>query len=118
MTHTFTLTPLRAHFSKTPNPAGANRLIDLPGDIFLDTDDEIHVIAGALWTLSVKYDTLEEKDKPKDVDGLRKVSDVGRSAHSILESYSVRGQVAVRLRSGCGQVAGCRLRVPTKDRPR
>jgi hypothetical protein len=97
MAHTFTLTPLRTHFSKTPNPAGANRLIDLPGDTFLDTDDEIHVIAGALWTLSVKYDKVDEKDRPKDVDGLRKVSGGGRS-NSPYWSYSGRRQLGIQSR--------------------
>lgn len=111
MAHTFALTPLRAHFSKTPNPAGADRLIDLPGDIFLDTDDEIHVIAGALWTLSVKYDKLEEKDRPKDVDGLRKVSVVGRSARSVLGSP----RVVLGSYSSRGPVAVCGSRVPGTD---
>jgi hypothetical protein len=69
---------VRAHFNKTPNPPDANRLIDLPGDTFLDTEDEINVIAGALWVLSVKYDKMEEKDRPKDVEGLRRVGGSGK----------------------------------------
>ena len=55
-------------------PPGANALIDLPGDVFIDTEEEINVIAACLWTMSVRYDRLDEKDMPKNRDELRKVS--------------------------------------------
>jgi hypothetical protein len=70
--HTFTLPPLRQHFTKTPNPAASNKLIDLPGTEFLATEEEITVIAAALWVMGVEYDRMEDKDRPKDVEGVRK----------------------------------------------
>jgi hypothetical protein len=72
--HTFADPILRAHFIKTPVPAGAIKLIDVPEDVFLDTEQEINVIAGSLWVMSVRYDELKEEKKPKDRDELRKVS--------------------------------------------
>ncbi|RSH87362.1 hypothetical protein EHS25_003271 [Saitozyma podzolica] len=70
--------------------SGGSQPPDRPSrDTFLDTDDEIHVIAGALWTLSVKYDKVDEKDRPKDVDGLRKwitkhrIEAVGKLANKV-----------------------------------
>jgi hypothetical protein len=73
--HDFKLSPLRAHFQKSPNPPGANKLIDLPLNDFLDTEDEFNVVAAALWTLCVRYDKLEEGDKPKTRTKLREVCD-------------------------------------------
>jgi hypothetical protein len=73
--HEFKLSPLRAHFQKSPNPPGANKLIDLPLNDFLDTEDEFNVVAAALWTLCVRYDKLEEGDKPKTRTKLREVRD-------------------------------------------
>lgn len=75
MRHEFDLAPLRNHFSKTPNPAQANKLIDQPGDVFSDTEDELSVIAASLWDLSVRYDKLAEAERAKDQTALRKVSD-------------------------------------------
>lgn len=70
--HNFTLVPLRNHFTKTPNPIASNRLIDLPSTDFLDTEEEITIIAAALYVLSVEYDKLDEKDRPTDAEGVRK----------------------------------------------
>jgi hypothetical protein len=50
-------------------------LIDLPLNDFLDTEDEFNVVAAALWTLCVRYDKLEEGDKPKTRTKLREVRD-------------------------------------------
>ncbi|KAL7419489.1 hypothetical protein Q5752_006327 [Cryptotrichosporon argae] len=69
--HTFALAPLRAHFAKTPNPPGANRLIDMPGDVFVDTEDDMHLIAAALWVLAVQWDKMAEDDRPKDKEHMR-----------------------------------------------
>ena len=71
--HEFKLSPLRAHFQKSPNPPGADKLIDLPLNDFLDTEDEFNVVAAALWTLCVRYDQLEEGNKPKTRTKLREV---------------------------------------------
>jgi hypothetical protein len=71
--HEFKLAPIRDHFLKSPNPPGANRLIDLPLDDFLDTEDEFNVVAAALWTLCVRYDKLDEGERPKTRTKLREV---------------------------------------------
>jgi hypothetical protein len=72
LAHAFALLPLRTHFANTPNPAASNRLIDLPSTEFIDTEEEINVIAGALYLLAVAYDELEQETRPKDVEGIRK----------------------------------------------
>jgi hypothetical protein len=72
--HDFILSPLRTHFIKSPNPPGANALIDLPVNDFLDTEEEFNVVAASLWTLCVKYDEIEEDKRPKHRDALRSVS--------------------------------------------
>ena len=54
-------------------PAGSGRLIDLPPDEFLDTEEEIHVIAACLWVMSVKYDGLSRDERPKTATDLRRV---------------------------------------------
>lgn len=72
--HEFTLSPLRTHFIKTPNPSGANRLIDLPSNEFLDTEDEFNMVAAALWILCVRWDRIDEVKRPKTRSGLRDVS--------------------------------------------
>ncbi|WVR07550.1 hypothetical protein IAU60_004592 [Kwoniella sp. DSM 27419] len=61
------------HFVKNPMPAGACALIDLPGDVFLDTEEEINLIAASLWILCVKYDNLPSSDRPTTREGLAKV---------------------------------------------
>jgi len=71
--HEFSLPVLRAHFTKSPNPQGANRLIDLPANDFLETEDEFNVVAAALWTLCVRYDRLEEEKRPLTRTKLREV---------------------------------------------
>jgi len=71
--HTFLDPILRAHFAKTPMPAGSGRLIDLPPDEFLDTEEEIHVIAACLWVMSVKYDGMSKDERPKTANDLRRV---------------------------------------------
>ena len=73
MQHTFLDPVLRAHFAKTPMPPGSSALIDLPPDVFLDTEEEINVIAACLWVLSVRYDQLKQEDRPKKPEELRKV---------------------------------------------
>jgi hypothetical protein len=73
MPYTFTVPALASHFRNTPNPPGANALIDLPGDRFLSTEEEIHVIAAALWMMSVAFDRLEADVRPSDKDEVKKV---------------------------------------------
>lgn len=72
MTHTFTLPTLTTHFIKNPIPPAASALIDQPGDQFLDTAEELSVIAASLYSLCVMYDKMEEKERPKNQDELRK----------------------------------------------
>ena len=74
MKHTFSNQILHNHFIKTPTPAGACNLVDLPGDVFLDTEEELNVIGATLWIMSVGYDRMAEKDRPKNREELRKVS--------------------------------------------
>lgn len=71
--HVFDLEPLAKHFEENPLPSGACKLIDLPGDVFLDTEDDIKVVAAALWTLAVKYDNLPSEERPSDREASRKV---------------------------------------------
>lgn len=71
--HVFDLEPLATHFEENPLPSGACKLIDLPGDVFLDTEDDINVVAAALWTLAVKYDNLPSEERPSDRETSRKV---------------------------------------------
>lgn len=73
MSHEFQLSPLRTHFIKSPNPNGANSLINLPPTDYLDTEEEFNVVAAALWTLCVEYDKIEQDKRPKHRDGLRSV---------------------------------------------
>ena len=73
--HTFLDPVLRAHFAKTPMPPGSAALIDLPPDVILDTEEEIHVIAACLWIMSIRYDGLTQSERPKKPEDLRKVSD-------------------------------------------
>ena len=82
MPHTFTLPALQAYYVKTPMPDGANKLVDQPGDMFLDTEDEMNVIAASLWVLTVKYDEMDESQRPKTKDELRRVSYVVRDKNS------------------------------------
>ncbi|KAK4687895.1 hypothetical protein P7C73_g2231, partial [Tremellales sp. Uapishka_1] len=72
MPHEFTLPLLHQHFRKTPNTPGANALINLPPTVFLDTEEDINVIGASLYILCVKFDQLEEDERPKDKDGLRR----------------------------------------------
>ncbi|WWD03789.1 hypothetical protein V865_001845 [Kwoniella europaea PYCC6329] len=73
--HTFDLDPLVNHFNNKPLPEGACALIDLPGNVFLETEDEVNVIAASLWVLCVKYDNLPAGERPTTRDNLRRVSD-------------------------------------------
>lgn len=59
---------------KSPNPPGANRLIDLPPDEFLDTEDEFNVVAAGIWMLSVRWDEIPDDKRPKTRGTLREVS--------------------------------------------
>ncbi|WVQ84575.1 hypothetical protein IAT38_006729 [Cryptococcus sp. DSM 104549] len=70
--HVFDLKPLAKHFNKNPLSAGACKLIDLPGDQFIPTEDEINVIAAAMWVMSVKYDNMPVGERPDTRDNLRK----------------------------------------------
>ncbi|XAO27415.1 hypothetical protein I312_106269 [Cryptococcus bacillisporus CA1280] len=70
--HVFDLEPLAKHFEENPLPSGACKLIDLLGDVFLDTEDDIKVVAAALWTLAVKYDNLPSEERPSDRETSRK----------------------------------------------
>ncbi|EIW68946.1 hypothetical protein TREMEDRAFT_31388 [Tremella mesenterica DSM 1558] len=54
MQYQFQTPVLQAHFQKSPNPDGAIRLIDQPEDEFVETEEEMNVIAGALYILAVK----------------------------------------------------------------
>lgn len=74
MPHEFTNPVLKKHFLKSPIPSGAIRLIDIPPDVFLDTEEEVNVIAASLWIMSILYDKLPEKEVPKSKEDLRKVS--------------------------------------------
>lgn len=51
----------------------ACKLIDLPGNDFLHTEDYNNVVAAALWTLAVKYDNLPNEERPSDREASRKV---------------------------------------------
>jgi hypothetical protein len=55
-------------------PPEAGKLLDLPPDVFLDTEEEINVIAACLWTMSLRYDGLTRGERPKNLDSLRRVS--------------------------------------------
>ncbi|RXK38067.1 hypothetical protein M231_04626 [Tremella mesenterica] len=81
MQYQFQTPVLQAHFQKSPNPDGAIRLIDQPEDEFVETEEEMNVIAGALYILAVKWDKLPEAGKsgikdedarPKNREALRK----------------------------------------------
>ena len=74
MQHTFTDSIIANHFIKTPPPNGSCKLIDLPGDVFLDTEEDLNVIGATLWIMSVEYDKIQEKDRPKNREELRRVS--------------------------------------------
>lgn len=71
--HVFDLELLAKHFQENPLPPGAYKLIDLPGDVFLDTEDDINVVAAALWVLAVKYDNLPIEERPSHREESRKV---------------------------------------------
>jgi hypothetical protein len=85
MPHEFTNPVLKKHFLKSPIPAGAIRLIDIPPDVFLDTEEEVNVIAASLWIMSILYDKLPEKEVPKTKEDLRKVSNPApaRAEHDV-----------------------------------
>ncbi|KAE8539262.1 hypothetical protein D1P53_004360 [Cryptococcus gattii VGV] len=70
--HVFDLEPLAKHFEENPLPSGACKLIDLPGDEFLDTEDGSNIVAAAMWTLAVKYDNLPGEERPSDREASRK----------------------------------------------
>ncbi|OWT37238.1 hypothetical protein J008_05082 [Cryptococcus neoformans] len=70
--HVFDLELLAKHFQENPLPPGACKLIDLPGDVFLDTEDDINVVAAALWVLAVKYDNLPSEERPSHREESRK----------------------------------------------
>ncbi|WWC91844.1 uncharacterized protein L201_006791 [Kwoniella dendrophila CBS 6074] len=72
--HKFESDALVNHFSNKPLPEGACALIDLPGDVFLDTEDEVNVIAASVWVLCVKYDRIPAGDKPTNRENLRRVN--------------------------------------------
>ena len=74
MQHTFTHPILNSHFIKTPPPNGSCLLIDLPGDVFLDTEEDSNVIGATLWIMTVEYDKMAEKERPKNREELRKAS--------------------------------------------
>jgi len=73
MQHTWLDPVLRAHYAKTPMPPEAGKLLDLPPDVFLDTEEEINVIAACLWMMSVRYDGLTRDERPKTPELLRRV---------------------------------------------
>ena len=52
--HEFQLPALQAWWQKTPLPDGAVALLDMPHDEFVETEDEINVISGAVYVLAVK----------------------------------------------------------------
>ncbi|ORY35780.1 hypothetical protein BCR39DRAFT_32588 [Naematelia encephala] len=88
MPHTFTLVPLRAYFVKTPLSDSAIKLIDLPADEFLDTEEAINVITASIWVLCVKYDKLAEKERPKNKDSLRRW--IVKNTLRVLDSLCVK----------------------------
>ncbi|WVR00071.1 hypothetical protein IAU59_007213 [Kwoniella sp. CBS 9459] len=49
--HTFDLHPIANYFHKEPIPPGACALIDLPPNVFMDTEEEINLVAASLWVL-------------------------------------------------------------------
>jgi hypothetical protein len=76
MQHTFEDPILLTHFIKNAPSPGANHLIDLLEDVFLDTEEELNLIIATMWCLAIKYDMLDEKEKPKNRDEGKKVSRV------------------------------------------
>nr|XP_019010457.1 uncharacterized protein I206_04926 [Kwoniella pini CBS 10737]OCF49238.1 hypothetical protein I206_04926 [Kwoniella pini CBS 10737] len=70
--HKFNSDALANHFANKPLPEGACALIDLPGDEFRDTEDEVNVIAASLWMLCVKYDNMPAAERPTSRDNLRR----------------------------------------------
>lgn len=78
--HVFDLETLAKHFQENPLPPGACKLIDLPGDVFLDTEDDVNVVAAALWVLAVKYDNLPSEERPNHREASRKVGNPFKGA--------------------------------------
>nr|XP_031861644.1 uncharacterized protein CI109_002874 [Kwoniella shandongensis]KAA5528716.1 hypothetical protein CI109_002874 [Kwoniella shandongensis] len=70
--HKFELQALADHFDKHTLPPGACALIDLPPDVFLDTEEEINALAASFFTLCVKYDSLPAEERPQSRDHLRR----------------------------------------------
>ncbi|ODN73443.1 hypothetical protein L202_07962 [Cryptococcus amylolentus CBS 6039] len=74
LSHEFELQPLADTLAAKPLSAAACKLIDMPKNEFLDTEEEINVIEAALYILSVKFDTLPQEERPNDRDKVRLVS--------------------------------------------
>ncbi|CAD6565492.1 MAG: hypothetical protein TREMPRED_001401 [Tremellales sp. Tagirdzhanova-0007] len=70
--HTFKLMPIRNYFTKSPLSESSINLIELEPGTFLDTEEDINVISAAIWVLCVEYERLNDKEKPKVRDDLRK----------------------------------------------
>ncbi|OCF37999.1 hypothetical protein I317_03960 [Kwoniella heveanensis CBS 569] len=70
--HTFDLHPIANYFNKEPIPAGACALIDLPPNVFMDTEEEINLVAASLWVLCVKFDNLAPSERPNTKEGVAK----------------------------------------------
>ncbi|WWD19754.1 hypothetical protein CI109_104218 [Kwoniella shandongensis] len=75
--HKFELQALADHFDKHTLPPGACALIDLPPDVFLDTEEEINALAASFFTLCVKYDSLPAEERPQSRDHLRRKDILG-----------------------------------------
>ncbi|ODN99209.1 hypothetical protein I350_07368 [Cryptococcus amylolentus CBS 6273] len=71
LSHEFELQPLADTLAAKPLSAAACKLIDMPKNEFLDTEEEINVIEAALYILSVKFDTLPQEERPNDRDKVR-----------------------------------------------
>ena len=66
--------PIRNFFTKSPLSESSINLIDLEPGTFLDTEEDINVMSAAIWVMCVQYERLDDKEKPKVRDDLRKVS--------------------------------------------
>ncbi|TYJ54039.1 hypothetical protein B9479_005303 [Cryptococcus floricola] len=71
LSHVFELQPLADTLEAKPLSEAACKLIDMPKNEFLDTEEEINVIEAALYILSVKFDTLPKEERPSDRDKVR-----------------------------------------------
>ncbi|KAK8853323.1 hypothetical protein IAR55_004027 [Kwoniella newhampshirensis] len=73
MPHKFELQRIADHFDSHPLPPGACALIDLPANVFLDTEEESNVISAAFFVLCVKFENLPAGERPTTRENLRRM---------------------------------------------